>query len=747
MNRLTSSIKIRAITTILFISVWYLFLTGNTDALKLIPVLVCFLIPGFFILDKLNGKNMPMSFENLALGFGLSFGLLTAIGAPFLIIHGRFDYFFYIATAVFTIVIGYAARDFYRRKSSDSVEEYEKIIENETLEPAECSNGDNRGMASVVFFLVIALDLFIAAVFFRGGAFTATEGIILTVAVALNTILAAWYFLTDKNNSHGVSHETHQEGIRAFLWLLIIAGITWYSYCALCNPYLDADDCTYISTALKLKSSSQMNLFEPSLGLALHQLPVFFLVMWEVFAAFISRLTSIPPVELMQYLFYPFLYLLSFSALYYFFLKIFKNKTNALLALILFMLIALKSNDYHKSLSNFFTMRLHQPKSIVNFIFVPLALGSFLEYVREKRNKNLALFLILSFATVCIHPFGLFQVCIPCAFIFIGGMGRISVSKTVKLLVPVLIVFILMIIAVYYIFPEVMDFLKFNNPGRGFKRRFEFFYLSPVKIFVLSAIPLAAVLVRDKMIRWYFIGPAILIATLFFFKTTYLVMAKISGAVTWRFIEFIIPFQLMMIWLLIEFRNRLNGLLAQKCFRHAGAAMNGFISVIAVACVLGIFLLANSSKAYPESIVRISNYSRIPLPEREVIEFIQEYRKERSLDKVSVMLPDPVSWMAPMIIDGLVTPVSRSMIVMGTYTYNKQWFMGLCIEKCHELYYQGEINEVQWESLNKMFDFHLVVDKTMADRKKPGDTYGKNRFRPVFKNRDYIVLEKRAETR
>ncbi|HPI90082.1 MAG TPA: DUF6077 domain-containing protein [Spirochaetota bacterium] len=743
MKRLYSSQFFRLILILPVALGWAYALTVNTDVFILFITLLFFLIPGFLFLKKLKIIAGHVSFEHIGLAFGLSFGLLSLIGVPFLLVNGNFNYFYYFVLSAFVFFIVCAVFTLWREQGDSictPVDQNNNVTHNDSLANEPRSD---KYIWAIIFCLVVACDFFLVAFFFRGQVFDLMEKVLLFSFITVNLIIAVWYYLGTKKGKDShlyILNETFN--LHIFFWIILIAGISFYSYSALCNPYLDADDCTYVSTALKLKSSPQMNLYEPSLGLNLKQILIFIFIMWEVFNAFISKLTSIPPVVLMQYLLYPFLYIISFSALYYFFLKLFESKTSALIACILFMLISLKSNDYHTSVSNFFTMRLHQPKSIVNFIFTPLALGSLIAYIREKRNQNLILFFLFLFVTVSVHPFGFYQVFIPATFIYISSIKKMLTPDKIKVVVLSLLGLGAVIILVLMVFSDVFAFLKWNVSLKSFNRRFMFFPKSPAKILFLVFLPLVALFSRNKIIKYYFLGTTLVLGIFFVFKPTYFLLNSLSGSITWRFVEFIVPFQIVLIWILIEGIKKFNFVIQGKCKHQAWSKISGLISVIVFICLISAFLLGNSSKAYPESLSRISSYSRIQESERAVIEYIQNIVQQKK-KKVCVLLPDPIAWMAPMFIDGIITPVTRSSITQAAYLYNNRWAEGLSIIKYHKAYYSGKITEEKWKKFTEMFEFDLIVNyKKNNFIKNKGIVFNKD-FIVVYRNNDYMIYMKK----
>ena len=52
------------------------------------------------------------------------------------------------------------------------------------------------------------------------------------------------------------------DAVSIALSILLVILLTLVSYLAICNLYLDADDCTYISAALNFKDDSQINMYE-----------------------------------------------------------------------------------------------------------------------------------------------------------------------------------------------------------------------------------------------------------------------------------------------------------------------------------------------------------------------------------------------------------------------------------------------------------------------------------------------------
>ena len=513
---------------------WAYIITNNLRVIPLTLLFMLFFFMGFVLLKFFYDKTLQFGLKVLGLSFGIFFIAFSAVGIPSLLFHMSYKIFFIGELCVLTALLVFSVVYISKKKNSRGMVEIEQFgnVKND----GDCKIEETKAPV-VIFLIIVVIDILAGALLFRSDKFI-YEGFnqkVFFLLIIIN-LLVSVYFAFKYREKAEIPHIQHSEIVTTTLMIMMMILLTLTTYLSVCNLYLDADDCTYISATLNLKNSGQLNMYEPSLGYQLRQSPGSIVILWELFMSFVSDLSLVPPVELYQYFLYPVLYIIVLSSCYILFYEIFQNRQDALLSTVLYLLYNMKSVDYHKSISKFFMLRLHQPKSILNFIFYPLAMAVLIRYIREKKTKDLVAFSLFLVAAYAVHPFALcvFFLTTVAILLFYAphNLSWENLKKYSLLAIPFAS---FGLIALYQNSLMNQDGAAYVVSIDDFIGRNELFHQSPTKLLIVILLPLFIYFCRDRLAFSYLFGTSIIIGLICFYNPLYVVFVGILGQITWRF--------------------------------------------------------------------------------------------------------------------------------------------------------------------------------------------------------------------
>lgn len=227
------------------------------------------------------------------------------------------------------------------------------------------------------------------------------EAYLLPCAAVVALSLAGLALLALWKTGSSVRHEI--DGYGSWLWLPLLAltGILAVFSRRIFHPP-NADTWAYLMYVQKFLSLDRINSFAPE-GFSRTTLSG-----WLLEQAALSRLSGADPVTLMLQYLGPALVVVSVLAFYALSLTIFKNKTAALLSACLAALFFLSQMESsYDSVGNYFVGRIAEDKFVTRFIFLPVALGLAVQYLRHRNLRVLLLFALVCWSAASVHPIGL----------------------------------------------------------------------------------------------------------------------------------------------------------------------------------------------------------------------------------------------------------------------------------------------------------------------------------------------------
>jgi len=721
---------------------WAYVLTLNVRVIPLTLLFMLFTLMGFVLLKVFYDKRLQFGLNVIGFSFGIFLVAFSAVAIPSLIFHVSYKTFFAAQLSVVISLLFCSVFYIFKKKNSRVVQGIE-----------EFGNVNNRREYKIeetkapvlVFLIIVVIDILAGALLFRSNKFI-YEGFnqkVFFLLIIINLLVSA-YFAFKYREKAEIPHIQHSEIVMTTLMIMMIILLTLTSYLAICNLYLDADDCTYISATLNFKKSTQLNVYEPSLGSQLRQFPGSLIILWELFMSFVSDLSFIPPVELYQYFLYPVLYLIVISSCYFLFCEVFQNRQDALLSTVLYLIYNIKSVDYHKSISKFFMLRLHQPKSILNFILYPLAIAVLIRYIREKKIKDLVVFSLFLSVAYAIHPFALFMFFLTAVAILLfyapHDFSWESLKKYSLLAIPFSTIGLIALYQNSLINQIDVGHVVSTN---DFINRNALFYQSSTKLLIVVLLPLLIYFCRDRMVFSYLFGTSIIIGFVCFCNPVYVFLLNILGQMTWRVIEFVIPQSLILIWILILWKNYLvHGLATIRSF-GGNRTLCSMIAVFMTFFLMVGYQYGSSSLWATKNLNRISNHSRIEKGVRQVLEVISEHKTEQKMENITVMLPLEIAWLAPIYIQNLKTPVSRLRLVYGYYQQDNRMEEGLKIIENYIRFYDGTLTKGGWQAFKDKFYFDIIVNNITGGKNGFFLEHVMKEYRKIFSNEKYAIFAKK----
>ncbi|MGB3634675.1 MAG: DUF6077 domain-containing protein, partial [Rubrobacteraceae bacterium] len=277
-------------------------------------------------------------------------------------------------------------------------------------------NTDFPGASRLPAAFALSTGLFgIAAVPFLALQRSFTEyllvcGIILALALGF-----AIYRLVMRESSGAEVIDSPSGTLSDLLWVPFVglAGMLAY-VSAVMEEEPNGDSWIYLSYVRDYTNSDNLTLYNPILGGQAADSYLSFRTSingWLMEQSLLSRVSGIPPVNLVLDYLAPTLVVISLLAAYAL-AHILLGKGPALLAvslMALFFLVDLQSTIPTAFLSpgNDFVARVTEDKYVTRFLFLPISLGVAVLYLRERKLRYLGVFLFLCWSLVIIHPIGL----------------------------------------------------------------------------------------------------------------------------------------------------------------------------------------------------------------------------------------------------------------------------------------------------------------------------------------------------
>ncbi|CAN5529972.1 hypothetical protein BH24ACT22_BH24ACT22_09010 [soil metagenome] len=235
-------------------------------------------------------------------------------------------------------------------------------------------------------------------------------GVILALALGF-----AVYRLVLGESSGPAVIDSPSRTLSDLLWVpfLGLAGVLAYA-AAVMQEEPNGDSWIYLSYVRDYTNSDNLTLYNPILGGQAADSYLSFRTSingWLMEQSLLSRVSGIPPVNLVLDYLAPTLVVTSLLAAYAL-ARILLGEGPALLAgslMALFFLVDLQSTIPTAFLSpgNDFVARVTEDKYVTRFLFLPVALGVAVLYLRERKLRYLGVFGFLCWSVAIVHPIGL----------------------------------------------------------------------------------------------------------------------------------------------------------------------------------------------------------------------------------------------------------------------------------------------------------------------------------------------------
>lgn len=237
-----------------------------------------------------------------------------------------------------------------------------------------------------------------------------TCGVILALALGF-----AIYRLVLGESSGPAIIDSPSRTLSDLLWVpfLGLAGVLAY-VAAVVQEEPNGDSWIYLSYVRDYTNSDNLTLYNPILGGQAADSYLSFRTSingWLMEQSLLSRVSGIPPVNLVLDYLAPTLVVISLLAAYALG-RILLGTGPALLAgslMALFFLVDLQSTIPTAFLSpgNDFVARVTEDKYVTRFLFLPISLGVAVLYLRERKLRYLGVFVFLCWSVAIVHPIGL----------------------------------------------------------------------------------------------------------------------------------------------------------------------------------------------------------------------------------------------------------------------------------------------------------------------------------------------------
>lgn len=203
----------------------------------------------------------------------------------------------------------------------------------------------------------------------------------------------------------------------------------------------DADDSFYISWANEARNLESMYDKFPDTGIEGSRFDKkYILNTWEIYGGFTARLLNVKTPTLFHTI-YPMIYIIISYMAYYTLLKKICKKENLKFALLVFSILIMFSGIGAKNKGLFLLSRIHQGKSILVNIILPITIAEFIEY--RKLNKYHCIYLTLIYiSAVAMTPITIWLLSIQYGLFIILMLIRKefkAVKKSLLLLIVIII--------------------------------------------------------------------------------------------------------------------------------------------------------------------------------------------------------------------------------------------------------------------------------------------------------------------
>ena len=282
-----------------------------------------------------------------------------------------------------------------------------------------------------------------------------TTKIVYAIFIILNiAYIALSYLLKREQKNFNIINTLKNIKIeKNFETLCFIIAIFLIGFQILNSSFLfkqDADDSFYISWANEARNLESMYDKFPDTGIDGSKFDKkYMLNTWEIYGGFSARLLKINTPSLFHTA-YPMIYIINAYMAYYTLLKKTCKKENLKFAFLVFSIFMMFSGIGAKTKGLFLLSRIHQGKSILANIILPLSIAEFLEYKNFNKNNYIILSLIY-IAAIAVSPITIWFLSIQYGLFIILMFLRKEfkiMKKSLLLLIPIAIACILYLVFV-----------------------------------------------------------------------------------------------------------------------------------------------------------------------------------------------------------------------------------------------------------------------------------------------------------
>lgn len=197
----------------------------------------------------------------------------------------------------------------------------------------------------------------------------------------------------------------HETWIATVLWLCVAAVVAYLMLVSYEVPRWFYDDVTHGSRAVDLLTGEPMDRYEPSLGQDIPQVPGYILATVSLLVATFSWVTRVPCADLAHSVLQPILVLAGASSMAAALAVVLRrDRLLVPLALLVMLLVLLKSSDVHRSLVHFLVLKVTQPKCVHLMVMYPVQLASLLLLVTHPSRRHTLVAAAVALAGYLVHP-------------------------------------------------------------------------------------------------------------------------------------------------------------------------------------------------------------------------------------------------------------------------------------------------------------------------------------------------------
>ncbi|MGB3683901.1 MAG: DUF6077 domain-containing protein [Rubrobacteraceae bacterium] len=251
---------------------------------------------------------------------------------------------------------------------------------------------------------MLILHRSIEAYLWLSGAAVALAG-----AVVLLRVVASAVRPSPDPPEHPESGREGRAGYPVLLWIpFAVAGVALALISRATRPNVYDDLWVYIAWVREFMVADGLALREPYFGEALGGLSRAQINGWLLQQAALARVSGIDPINLVLDYLAPTLVLITLLAFYALARTLLKNEAAALLTACLYALFFLVfMSPSVRSFGGEFVARVAEDKFAARFIFLPVALIAATLFLERRRIRHLALFTLVGWSVVAVHPIAL----------------------------------------------------------------------------------------------------------------------------------------------------------------------------------------------------------------------------------------------------------------------------------------------------------------------------------------------------